>query len=103
MLSLTIKCFVTAFFHSISAAACHAHSHMERVTTFEDPRLQPDPVTGAEPLWYQARTVTISRSPLYGLGFVAGSERPVVVRYALPLPVLYSTLFLLQHSQLRDC
>ena len=57
-------------------------SHLERATTFEDPRLHPDPATGAEPLWYQTRTVAIQRSSVYGLGFVAGSERPVVVRCA---------------------
>ena len=30
------------------------------------------------------RQVTIHRDPIYGFGFVAGSERPVVVRSVRP-------------------
>lgn len=50
-------------------------SHLNKTTTYEDPRKD----WGEEPP--QPREVELSRHPDLGFGFVAGSEKPVIVRY----------------------
>lgn len=52
------------------------HSHLEKYTTRDDPRDDPDYVEPPKP-----REITLSRDSQKGFGFVAGSERPVVVRF----------------------
>ena len=51
-------------------------SHLDKYTTRDDPRDDPDYVEPPKP-----REVELHRDPLKGFGFVAGSERPVVVRF----------------------
>ena len=51
-------------------------SHFDKYTTRDDPRDDPDYVEPPKP-----REVELNRDPLKGFGFVAGSERPVVVRF----------------------
>lgn len=51
-------------------------SHLDKTTTYESPeRCEPNE---APPI---ARLVTLQRDPTLGFGFVAGSERPVIVRF----------------------
>jgi hypothetical protein len=52
-------------------------SHLNKTTTYEDPRKD----WGEEPP--QPREVELSRHPELGFGFVAGSEKPVIVRCVL--------------------
>lgn len=50
---------------------------MNKTTTYENPAVRNlDPIPAPSP-----RTVTLERSPSMGFGFVAGSEKPVVVRF----------------------
>ena len=49
-------------------------SHLNKTTTYEDPRKD----WGEEPP--QPREVQLTRHPDLGFGFVAGSEKPVIVR-----------------------
>ncbi|XP_071126713.1 uro-adherence factor A-like isoform X3 [Mytilus edulis] len=51
-------------------------NHLDKYTTRDDPRDDPDYVEPPKP-----REVELNRDPLKGFGFVAGSERPVVVRF----------------------
>ncbi|GAB1600222.1 uncharacterized protein LOC106876727 isoform X2 [Argonauta hians] len=51
-------------------------NHIERYTTRSDPREDVDYIEPPQP-----RDVTLSRDPHKGFGFVAGSEKPVVVRF----------------------
>ncbi|XP_052077142.1 uncharacterized protein LOC127715157 isoform X6 [Mytilus californianus] len=51
-------------------------NHLDKYTTRDDPRDDPDYVEPPKP-----REVELDRDPLKGFGFVAGSERPVVVRF----------------------
>ncbi|GFS04020.1 FERM and PDZ domain-containing protein 4 [Elysia marginata] len=50
-------------------------SHVEKYTTRDDPRLDPDYVEPPQP-----RQVELVRDLDKGFGFVAGSEKPVIVR-----------------------
>ncbi len=60
-------------------------SHETQAITHDDPRLVGDAASpSAEPLWYRARTIVLDRTHHTGFGFVAGSERPVVVRCVSP-------------------
>nr|KAG5701799.1 hypothetical protein BaRGS_000789 [Batillaria attramentaria] len=52
------------------------HHHVDRYTTRDDPRLDPDYIEPPRP-----REVELQRDPEKGFGFVAGSEKPVVVRF----------------------
>jgi hypothetical protein len=52
-------------------------SHLNKTTTYEDPRKD---WTEEPP---QPRQVELKRHPELGFGFVAGSEKPVIVRYDL--------------------
>jgi hypothetical protein len=54
---------------------CFCHSHLNKTTTYEDPRKD---WTEEPP---QPRQVELTRHPELGFGFVAGSEKPVIVRY----------------------
>uniref|UniRef100_H3A2W7 PDZ domain-containing protein n=1 Tax=Latimeria chalumnae TaxID=7897 RepID=H3A2W7_LATCH len=54
-------------------------SHMTQATAFEDPRIEGSQVTPPAP-----RKVEMRRDPVLGFGFVAGSEKPVVVRSVTP-------------------
>lgn len=51
-------------------------SHVNRTTTYEDPRkdIEEDPPP-------QPREVELFRDSQLGFGFVAGSEKPVIVRF----------------------
>ncbi|XP_055893555.1 uncharacterized protein LOC106060842 isoform X3 [Biomphalaria glabrata] len=51
-------------------------NHVEKYTTREDPRHDPEYVEPPKP-----REVELYRDPEKGFGFVAGSEKPVVVRF----------------------
>ena len=55
-------------------------SHHNKTTTYEDPRkwgvYEPDEVP-------EPRHVELNRDPELGFGFVAGSEKPVIVRYGI--------------------
>ncbi|XP_060523757.1 FERM and PDZ domain-containing protein 4 [Cylas formicarius] len=52
-------------------------NHVNKTTTYETPVFR-----GLEPLPKpEPRSVTLERSPSLGFGFVAGSEKPVVVRF----------------------
>lgn len=50
-------------------------SHLNKTTTFERPQRNYD-LSPPEP-----RKVSLHRSPTMGFGFVAGSEKPVIVRF----------------------
>ncbi|RUS88298.1 hypothetical protein EGW08_003936, partial [Elysia chlorotica] len=50
-------------------------NHLEKYTTRDDPRLDPDYVEPPQP-----RQVELVRDLDKGFGFVAGSEKPVIVR-----------------------
>ena len=60
------------------AFVCFYCSHLNKTTTYEDPRkwLPIDPEDIPEP-----RIVDLTRDQELGFGFVAGSEKPVIVRY----------------------
>lgn len=50
---------------------------MNKTTTYETPVVKfAEPLVAPEP-----RSVTLERSPALGFGFVAGSEKPVIVRF----------------------
>ena len=72
--------------------ACFYCSHLNKTTTYEDPRkwLPIDPEDIPEP-----RIVDLTRDQELGFGFVAGSEKPVIVRYVyihiLLLPTIFAT------------
>lgn len=52
-------------------------SHVNRTTTYERPMVKSfEPLLVPEP-----RIVTLERSAALGFGFVAGSEKPVIVRF----------------------
>ncbi|KAK5650693.1 hypothetical protein RI129_001722 [Pyrocoelia pectoralis] len=52
-------------------------NHVNKTTTYENPSVRNmEPIPIPEP-----RSVTLERSPVMGFGFVAGSEKPVVVRF----------------------
>ncbi|XP_017667830.1 PREDICTED: FERM and PDZ domain-containing protein 4 isoform X2 [Lepidothrix coronata] len=53
--------------------------HMTQSATFEDPRIESCQITPPAP-----RKVEMRRDPVLGFGFVAGSEKPVVVRSVTP-------------------
>nr|CAD7256884.1 unnamed protein product [Timema shepardi] len=53
----------------------HKPSHLNKTTTYEDPRKD---WTEEPP---QPREVELTRHPELGFGFVAGSEKPVIVRF----------------------
>ena len=52
------------------------YSHMDKVTTRDDPRDDPEYVEPPTP-----RDVELARDEKMGFGFVAGSEKPVIVRF----------------------
>lgn len=52
---------------------------MTQSATFEDPRIESCQITPPTP-----RKVEMRRDPVLGFGFVAGSEKPVVVRSVTP-------------------
>ena len=72
-LSLIFTVFQLIFFFQFS-------SHHNKTTTYEDPRkwgvYEPDEVP-------EPRHVELNRDPELGFGFVAGSEKPVIVRYGI--------------------
>lgn len=52
-------------------------SHVNKTSTYETPIVRTvEPVEAPEP-----RTVALERSSALGFGFVAGSEKPVIVRF----------------------
>ena len=54
----------------------YTSSHVENYTTREDPRDDPDYIEPPKP-----RDIELIRDAQKGFGFVAGSEKPVVVRF----------------------
>lgn len=52
------------------------YSHLNKTTTYERPQRYGYDVTPPKP-----RKVVLHRSPTLGFGFVAGSEKPVIVRF----------------------
>ncbi|XP_075446345.1 FERM and PDZ domain-containing protein 4 isoform X3 [Ascaphus truei] len=54
-------------------------SHLTQTVTFEDPRIESCQINPPPP-----RNVEMRRDPVLGFGFVAGSEKPVVVRSVTP-------------------
>uniref|UniRef100_A0A8C9EYU0 FERM and PDZ domain containing 4 n=1 Tax=Pavo cristatus TaxID=9049 RepID=A0A8C9EYU0_PAVCR len=66
---------ISSFFHLFF----FFHSHMTQSATFEDPRIESCQITPPAP-----RKVEMRRDPVLGFGFVAGSEKPVVVRSVTP-------------------
>jgi hypothetical protein len=59
-------------------------SHLNKTTTYEDPRKD---WTEEPP---QPRQVELTRHPELGFGFVAGSEKPVIVRYGFKRSFMFS-------------
>lgn len=57
----------------------YADSHLNKTTTYEVPICSQYDSKPPEP-----RLVVLNRCPKNGFGFVAGSERPVIVRYVTP-------------------
>lgn len=55
---------------------CCPRSHLNKTTTFERPQRY-----GYDELPPKPRTVVLYRNPSMGFGFVAGSEKPVIVRF----------------------
>ncbi|XP_064636403.1 uncharacterized protein LOC135493223 isoform X2 [Lineus longissimus] len=51
-------------------------NHVTRITTIDDPRDEGENVETPQP-----REVELTRDPQLGFGFVAGSEKPVIVRF----------------------
>jgi hypothetical protein len=64
-------------------------SHSDGVSTYNDPRTPLD----VEYEYAETRVVTLRRDPHLGFGFVAGSERPVVVRCVTEGTVAFNFLF----------
>nr|XP_009489059.1 PREDICTED: FERM and PDZ domain-containing protein 4-like [Pelecanus crispus] len=64
-------------------------NHMTQSATFEDPRIESCQITPPAP-----RKVEMRRDPVLGFGFVAGSEKPVVVRSVTPEKKVFSLLCL---------
>lgn len=56
-----------------------SHSHLNKTTTYEVPICSQYDSKPPEP-----RLVVLNRCPKNGFGFVAGSEKPVIVRYVTP-------------------
>ncbi|XP_048397133.1 FERM and PDZ domain-containing protein 4 isoform X1 [Stegostoma tigrinum] len=54
-------------------------NHVTQSTSFEDPRLE-----GSQVVQPASRKIEMKRDPVLGFGFVAGSEKPVVVRSVTP-------------------
>ncbi|XP_062907073.1 FERM and PDZ domain-containing protein 4 isoform X3 [Mobula hypostoma] len=54
-------------------------NHVTQSTSFEDPRLE-----GSQVVQPTSRRIEMKRDPVLGFGFVAGSEKPVVVRSVTP-------------------
>ncbi|XP_078088099.1 FERM and PDZ domain-containing protein 4-like [Mustelus asterias] len=54
-------------------------NHVTQSTSFEDPRLE-----GSQVIQPATRKIEMKRDPVLGFGFVAGSEKPVVVRSVTP-------------------
>ncbi|GCB79486.1 hypothetical protein scyTo_0020214 [Scyliorhinus torazame] len=56
-----------------------SQNHVTQSTSFEDPRLE-----GSQVIQPASRKIEMKRDPVLGFGFVAGSEKPVVVRSVTP-------------------
>ena len=68
-----VICYPPTLTKCVPASAC---SHVDRSTSQEDPRDELDDPEAPEP-----RDVKLQRDPQMGFGFVAGSEKPVIVRF----------------------
>ncbi|ETE66265.1 FERM and PDZ domain-containing protein 4, partial [Ophiophagus hannah] len=55
------------------------NSHMIQTAPFDDPRIDSCQIIPPAP-----RKIEMKRDPILGFGFVAGSEKPVVVRSVTP-------------------
>jgi hypothetical protein len=71
------KCIESFIFIFNSQTFFHPrHSHLNKTTTFERPQRYGYDESPPVP-----RTVVLQRNPTMGFGFVAGSEKPVIVRF----------------------
>ncbi|XP_022803954.1 uncharacterized protein LOC111341263 isoform X2 [Stylophora pistillata] len=68
-------------------------NHVTRATTREDPRSEADQATHVNMTPPQARRIELVRDAKIGFGFVAGSEKPVVVRSVTPNGPSHDKLF----------
>lgn len=73
---MTISCFLTFKMNMVIIIRIFFFSHNDCVSSRDDPREDPDYIQPPKP-----RTVELLRDPLKGFGFVAGSEKPVIVRF----------------------
>ena len=64
------------FVQGFSSIVAIIFSHVENYTTRDDPRDDPDYIEPPKP-----RDIELLRDSQKGFGFVAGSEKPVVVRF----------------------
>lgn len=70
-----------------------SHSHISQSSSLEEVRLDGDKFVPPAP-----RKVEMRRDPVLGFGFVAGSEKPVVVRSVTPGKVPVSSNTTVTHS-----
>lgn len=64
-------------FHRVLEPQFYPCSHVNKTTTYETPIVKNlEPIEAPKP-----RNVTLERSQALGFGFVAGSEKPVIVRF----------------------
>ncbi|KAL9973621.1 hypothetical protein ACROYT_G020099 [Oculina patagonica] len=68
-------------------------NHVTRTTTREDPRSEADQATHQHMTPPQARRIELVRDAKIGFGFVAGSEKPVVIRSVILNGPSYDKLF----------
>lgn len=83
-LSLSLRCDVLFSRSCCCHCRCRCHgccwcSHLNKTTTYEVPICSQYDTQPPEP-----RLVVLNRCQKNGFGFVAGSERPVIVRYVTP-------------------
>jgi hypothetical protein len=67
------------------------YSHVNKTTTYEDPRKDFDEEPPPMP-----REIELIRDPVLGFGFVAGSEKPVIVRFVKEGLICIQLIFILK-------
>ncbi|XP_067040757.1 uncharacterized protein [Acropora muricata] len=68
-------------------------NHVTRTTTREDPRSEADQAAHPPMILSQTRRIELFRDEAIGFGFVAGSEKPVVIRSVIPNGPSHEKLF----------
>lgn len=74
--SATSRLFLSLNSQPLSHLRHNPYSHLNKTTTFERPQRYGYDESPPVP-----RTVVLQRNPTMGFGFVAGSEKPVIVRF----------------------